>query len=192
MVVMWSDECQVNIRWMLVESQISVLAWHWWTRNLTIATTYSNDDTTGTGSFVYYCSMICGTNVLSPKALSSLSCVIAVILTRLLSNRNRRICILTLTQRGAAIFLKSANIFRVTSHQTLARPRPGLPNGLSWCRPGGARLERWTFRGGWELCWECIEDCQITIRPRVFIATSYQSQQWKLYRDSWTPWRKAR
>ena len=31
---MWSGEDQVNIRWILVESQIFVWAWHWWTWNL--------------------------------------------------------------------------------------------------------------------------------------------------------------
>ena len=42
-------------------------------------TTYSNDDISG--SFVYYCFMICGMEVLNPSALSSLSYVIPVILT---------------------------------------------------------------------------------------------------------------
>ena len=35
MMIRWgSGECQVNVRWMSGERQISIWAWHWWTWNL--------------------------------------------------------------------------------------------------------------------------------------------------------------
>ena len=34
MMVRWSGEVQVSVRWMSGERQISIWAWHWWTWNL--------------------------------------------------------------------------------------------------------------------------------------------------------------
>ena len=36
MMVRWSGEVQVSIRWMSGERQISIWAWHWWTWNLSL------------------------------------------------------------------------------------------------------------------------------------------------------------
>ena len=117
--------------------------------SLAIVTTYSNDFTSR--SFVCYCHMIRGTKLPNLSVLSSWSRVILV---------NFR-----WTQRGAAIFYKSAKIFRFTRQQTLERQRLGFPNGLSWCHPRGARLKKWSFWGGWK--W--IEDCHHPWWPGIFL-----------------------
>ena len=124
---------------------------------LALVTTYSNDDTSG--SFVYYCFMICSTKVLNPSALSSLSYVIPVILT--------------FTQRDEAIFEKKRKIFLSYQLSDTGKTKARIAKSIVLMPSWRSQLKRRTFRGGWE----CIEDCQNPIRACVFIPSSCQRQQ---------------
>ena len=92
---------------------------------------YPNDDTSWV--IVFPSSMVCGTNLLNLPTYSSLSHVFPLNLT--------------LTQNSAARFQKNAKFCSVIRRLTIIKPRPGL----SSCHPGGVRLQRWAFWGGWTL-----------------------------------------
>ena len=96
-----------------------------------IGTRYPNDDTSWV--IVFPSSMVCGTNLLNLPTYSSLSHVFPLNLT--------------LTQNSAARFQKNAKFCSVIRRLTIIKPRPGL----SSCHPGGVRLQRWAFWGGWTL-----------------------------------------
>ena len=81
---------------------------------LAIVTTYCNDNTSG--SFVCYCYMIWGKNVLNLSAISSWYRVILVNFT--------------FTQKNAAVFIKKRKIFQ--SYQTLERPRIPADPRFQW------------------------------------------------------------